>query len=80
MAGLSGPTPTHNRGEGEMKVAIIEEACTGCEECVIAVPEVFTLNASTYIAELATDTIPDEKMDDVKKAAAGCAAKAIEIS
>lgn len=63
-----------------MKVAIIEEACTGCEECVIAVPEIFSMNTSTYIAEVATQVVPDDKVDDVKKAAAGCAAKAIEIS
>lgn len=63
-----------------MKVAIIEDACTGCEDCVIAVPDVFTLNTTTYIAEVAAELVPEDKVDDVQKAAAACPANAIEVS
>ena len=61
-----------------MKVKVDEDLCTGCEDCVSAVPDVFEMN-DDGLAEVKVDEVPAELADDVKKAAEECPADAIEV-
>lgn len=62
-----------------MKVKIIEDECTGCEECVEAVPDVFEMNDDGEIAKVKVDTVPEELEDDVEQQAEDCPAEAIVV-
>lgn len=62
-----------------MKVRIDEELCTGCEECVDAVPDVFEMNSAGELATVKVDTVPSDLEDAVQEAADDCPAEAIII-
>lgn len=57
----------------------INANCTGCEECIQIVPDVFALTPD-YLAEVLTPTVAPEFQDDVLAAAKNCPARAIEVS
>jgi ferredoxin len=59
--------------------ATITPSCTGCEECVQMVPEVFALTPD-YVAKVITPEVPEDFEDDVRDAAANCPAMAIKLS
>lgn len=61
-----------------MKITI-NANCTGCEECVQMVPDVFALTPE-YLAEVLTETPPPELEAEVISAAKNCPAQAIELS
>ena len=62
-----------------MKVKILEDECTGCEECVEACEDVFAMNDSGDIAVVKVDVVPADLEDDVKEAAEECPAEAIVV-
>jgi len=62
-----------------MKAKIDEDLCTGCEECVEAVPDVFEMNDDGELAQVKVDTIPSGLEDAVRDAAEECPAEAIVI-
>lgn len=55
------------------------DICTGCEECVIACPDVFELNLTTYLAEVKVPEIPAELEETVRSAATECPVGAIRV-
>ena len=57
----------------------INANCTGCEECIQMVPEVFALTPD-YVAKVLTPEVPEELQDDVSDAATNCPAMAIKLS
>ena len=65
--------------EAQMKATIDEDLCTGCEECVEGVPEVFEMNEDGELAKVKVATIPADKEDDVRSAAEDCPAESITI-
>ena len=62
-----------------MKVRIDEELCTGCEECVDAVPDVFEMNEDGELAKVKVETVPADLEDAVQESADDCPAEAIII-
>lgn len=62
-----------------MKAIIDQDLCTGCEECVEAVPDVFGMDDDGELAVVKTDPVPSEHEDDVRTAADDCPAEAITI-
>ncbi|MFO8073805.1 MAG: ferredoxin [Polyangia bacterium] len=62
-----------------MKVKILEDECTGCEECVDAVPDVFEMNEDGDLAKVKVETVPADLEDEVKEAAEDCPAEAIVV-
>ncbi len=62
-----------------MKAKIDEDLCTGCEECVEAVPDVFEMNEDGELAVVKVETIPEDLEDDVQEAANDCPAEAIIV-
>jgi ferredoxin len=62
-----------------MKVKIIEDECTGCEECVEAVPDVFEMSEDGEIAKVKVEVVPSELEDDVEQQAEDCPAEAITV-
>lgn len=62
-----------------MKLKIDDDLCTGCEECVEAVPEVFEMDDDGELAKIKVDTVPSELEDAVREAAEECPAEAILI-
>ena len=62
-----------------MKAKIIDEECTGCEECVEACPDVFEMTEDGELAKVKVDPIPSDLEDDVKDAAEECPAEAIVV-
>jgi ferredoxin len=65
--------------EFEMKVKIDNDLCTGCEECVDAVPDVFEMKDDGEVAAVKVDTVPGDLEDAVQEAADDCPAEAIVI-
>ena len=63
-----------------VNASIDSDSCTGCEECVISCPDVFSLNMTTYLAEVSTAEIPAELEGAVSSAAADCPVSAILVS
>lgn len=61
-----------------MKAKVDPDLCTGCEDCVTAVPQVFEMN-DEEIAVVKVDTVPSELEESTRKAADDCPAAAIEI-
>lgn len=62
-----------------MRVKIVESECTGCEECVEAVEDVFEMTEDGELAKVKMEVIPSELEDEVKQAAEDCPAEAILI-
>jgi ferredoxin len=62
-----------------MKVKIIDDECTGCEECVEAVPDVFEMTEDGELAKVKVETVPSELEDDVEQQAEDCPAEAIVV-
>lgn len=62
-----------------MKVRIDEDLCTGCEECVEAVPDVFEMNDDGELCVVKVDTVPPDLEDAVQEAADDCPAESIII-
>ena len=62
-----------------MKITIDEDLCTGCEECVEAVPAVFEMDDDGELAVVKTDPVPSDEEDAVREAAEDCPAEAILI-
>ncbi len=62
-----------------MKVKIDEELCTGCEECVDAVPDVFKMNDDGELAAVKVEAVPADQEDAVQEASDDCPAEAILI-
>lgn len=62
-----------------MKVKIIEDECTGCEECVDAVPDVFEMSEDGELAKVKVDVVPEALEDDVEQQAEDCPAEAIVV-
>ncbi len=62
-----------------MKVKIVEDECTGCEECVEAVENIFEMSSDGETAIVKVETVPSELEDDVKEAADDCPAEAIVV-
>ena len=62
-----------------MKVKINADECTGCEECVEAVEDVFAMTDDGELAKVKVDPVPADLEDDVKSAAEDCPAEAIII-
>ena len=61
-----------------MKVKIDEDLCTGCEDCVNEVPEVFEMN-DDGLAQVKSEDVPSEQEAKVKQSAEDCPASAIEV-
>lgn len=61
-----------------MKIEI-NANCTGCEECIQMVPDVFALTPD-YVAKVITPEVPADLEEDVAEAAKNCPARAIEVS
>jgi len=62
-----------------MKAKIDEDLCTGCEECVEAVPDVFEMDEDGELAVLKVEVIPGDQEDAVQESADDCPAEAIII-
>jgi ferredoxin len=62
-----------------MKVKIIEDECTGCEECVEAVPDVFEMSEDGELAKVKVETVPAELESEVEQQAEDCPAEAITV-
>ena len=62
-----------------MKVKIIEEDCTGCEECVESCEDIFKMSDDWDMAVVKVETVPADLEDDAKTAAEDCPAEAIVI-
>ena len=62
-----------------MKVKIIDDECTGCEECVEAVPDVFEMTEDGELAKVKVETVPSELEDEVEQQAEDCPAEAIVV-
>jgi len=62
-----------------MRVKINEDECTGCEECVEAVPDVFEMAEDGEMAKVKVDVVPEELEDEVEQQAEDCPAEAIII-
>lgn len=62
-----------------MKAKINEDDCTGCEECVEAIPDVFGMNDDGELAVVKVDVVPSAQEDAVREAAEECPAEAILI-
>lgn len=62
-----------------MKATIDEDQCTGCEECVEAVPDVFEMKDDGELAKVKVAPIPSDLEDDTREAADDCPAEAIII-
>ena len=62
-----------------MKAIIDDDLCTGCEEGVESVPDVFAMNDDGELAIVKTDPVPAEHEDAVREAADDCPAEAITI-
>ena len=62
-----------------MKVRIDEELCTGCEECVESVEDVFEMSDDGEMAKVKVNPVPADLEDDVQEAADDCPAEAIII-
>lgn len=62
-----------------MKARIDEDLCTGCEECVEAVPDVFEMDEDGELAVVKVEAIPADQADAVQEAADDCPAEAIII-
>lgn len=62
-----------------MKVKIIQDECTGCEECVEAVESVFAMDDDGDLAVVKVDTVPGDLEEEVKEAAEDCPAEAIVV-
>jgi ferredoxin len=62
-----------------MKVRIDDDACTGCEECVEALPDVFEMNDDGELAVVKLETVSGDLEEAVQTAADDCPAEAIII-
>jgi ferredoxin len=62
-----------------MKVRIDADLCTGCEECVEAVPDVFEMNEEGELAKIKVETVPPDHEEAVQDAADDCPAEAIIV-
>jgi ferredoxin len=62
-----------------MKVKILKDECTGCEECVDAVPDVFEMNEDGDLAVVKVETVPPNLEDEVEETAEDCPAEAIVV-
>ena len=62
-----------------MKVKILNDECTGCEECVEAVEDVFEMTEDGELARVKVETVPADLEDDVREAAEDCPAEAIVV-
>ena len=62
-----------------MKVKIIEDECTGCEDCVDKVPDVYEMTADGDLARVKVDVVPADLEDDVAESAEDCPAEAIVV-
>jgi len=62
-----------------MKARIDEDLCTGCEECVDAVPDVFEMKEGGEVAKVKVTPVPSDLTDAVQEAADDCPAEAIII-
>jgi ferredoxin len=62
-----------------MKVKIIEDECTGCEECVEAVPDVFEMSEDGELAKVKVETVPSDLEDAVEEQVEDCPAEAIVV-
>ena len=62
-----------------MRVKILEDECTGCEECVEAVPDVYAMTEDGELARVVADPVPPELEDEARQAAEDCPADAIEV-
>lgn len=62
-----------------MRVKINEDECTGCEECVEAVPDIFAMNDDGDLARVRVEVVPADLEEDVEAAADDCPAEAIIV-
>lgn len=62
-----------------MKVKVDSDLCTGCEECVEAVPAVFAMNDEGELAVVKVETVPADLEEAVQEAADDCPAEAITV-
>lgn len=60
-----------------MKVKIDEDLCTGCEECVEAVPDIFEMDDDGELAKVKVEAVPSGQEDAVREASEECPAEAI---
>lgn len=61
-----------------MKARVDADFCTGCEECTLGCPEVFTMG-DDYIAKVIVDEVPVGLEAKVKLMADSCPVEAIEV-
>ena len=60
-----------------MRVRIDEDACTACELCVDACPDVFEMGSD--VAQVTVDEVPSESEEAVQQAADECPTEAIIV-
>ena len=61
-----------------MKVKIDADLCTGCEDCVNALPAIFAMN-DDGIAIVKVETVPAESEEETKRVVDECQGAAMEI-
>lgn len=89
VAADSGPEPSHDSpqiddtkadsGAGFLNVQIDDLNCSGCEDCVDSLPNVFEMTDDGETARVKMTRIPAELEDDIREAMDDCPGDAISI-
>jgi ferredoxin len=77
--GASTEESKSDAAEKLLKVEIDELNCSGCEDCVDSLPNVFEMSDDGELARVKMTQIPAEIEDDIREAADDCPADAISV-